>query len=46
VTWALTNCHLMRNRFTIADLAFLTGTWTDKDVAAILDEAAALGAGI
>lgn len=45
VTWALTNCHLMRNRFTIADLAFLTGVWTDKDVAAILDEAAALGAG-
>ena len=46
VTWALTNCHLMRNRFTIADLAFLTGTWTTADTEAVLDEARTLGAGL
>ncbi|MER6434110.1 iron-containing alcohol dehydrogenase [Streptomyces sp900105245] len=45
VTWALANCHLMRNRFTIADLAFLTGTWTFEDVVAVLDEAAQLSGG-
>ncbi|MFE9500570.1 iron-containing alcohol dehydrogenase [Streptomyces collinus] len=45
VTWALANCHLMRNRFTIADLAFLTGTWTAEDVADVLEEAAQVGAG-
>jgi glycerol-1-phosphate dehydrogenase [NAD(P)+] len=30
--WALQNCHLMRDRFTIVDLAELTGFWTDQDV--------------
>jgi glycerol-1-phosphate dehydrogenase [NAD(P)+] len=30
--WAVQNCHLMRDRFTIVDLAELTGHWTDQDV--------------
>jgi glycerol-1-phosphate dehydrogenase [NAD(P)+] len=46
VVWALRNCHLMRNRFTIADLAFLTGNWTDELVDSVLDEAAEMGAGL
>ncbi len=25
--WALSNCHLMRDRFTVADLAFFMGMW-------------------
>lgn len=45
VRWALLNCHLMRNRFTITDLAFLTGCWDEAEVDAVLAEAAALGAG-
>lgn len=45
VRWALANCHLMRDRFTIADLAFLMGLWEADDVDLLLDEAAALDAG-
>ena len=30
--WAVTNCHLMRDRFTIVDLAEVTGCWTDADI--------------
>jgi glycerol-1-phosphate dehydrogenase [NAD(P)+] len=30
VRWAFANCHLMRARFTVADLAFLTGLWTTE----------------
>jgi glycerol-1-phosphate dehydrogenase [NAD(P)+] len=46
VVWAFTNCHLMRNRFTVADLAYLTGNWTADDVETALAEAAKLGAGL
>jgi glycerol-1-phosphate dehydrogenase [NAD(P)+] len=46
VTWALTNCHLMRNRFTIADLAFLTGHWGPDDVAEVIAAAEVLEAGL
>jgi glycerol-1-phosphate dehydrogenase [NAD(P)+] len=46
VVWALTNCHLMRNRFTVADLAFLSNNWTSDDVASTLAEADRLGAGL
>lgn len=45
VIWALSNCHLMRNRFSIADLAFLTGHWEPADVWAAIEEADAIGAG-
>ncbi len=44
--WSIANCHLMRDRFTIADLACFTGCWEQQDVDAILAEAAALGAGL
>jgi glycerol-1-phosphate dehydrogenase [NAD(P)+] len=38
VTWALTNCHLLRDRFSIVDLADLIGAWEPDDVAAVLHE--------
>ena len=44
--WALRSCHLMRDRFTVADLAFLIGAWEDEDVEAVLAEAGELGAGL
>jgi glycerol-1-phosphate dehydrogenase [NAD(P)+] len=43
--WALANCHLMRERFTIVDLAFLLGLWRPQDVEAIIARARSLGAG-
>jgi glycerol-1-phosphate dehydrogenase [NAD(P)+] len=46
VVWALQNCHLMRNRFTIADLAYFSGNWTAELVGSALTEAAELGAGL
>jgi glycerol-1-phosphate dehydrogenase [NAD(P)+] len=46
VRWALTNCHLMRDRFTVVDLAWFLGGW-DADVAEdVLAEAGRLGAGL
>jgi glycerol-1-phosphate dehydrogenase [NAD(P)+] len=36
VEWALTNCHLLRDRFGIVDLADLIGAWGPDDVAAVL----------
>jgi glycerol-1-phosphate dehydrogenase [NAD(P)+] len=44
--WAFANCHLMRDRFTVADLAFFMGAWERADVDALLAEAARLGAGL
>jgi glycerol-1-phosphate dehydrogenase [NAD(P)+] len=44
--WALANCHLMRDRFTIADLACFTGVWGEEDVEDVLAEAAELGVGL
>lgn len=38
VHWALSNCHLMRDRFTVVDLADLIGVWRDDDVARLLTE--------
>lgn len=38
VVWAVTNCHLMRDRFSIIDLADLIGAWRPDDVAAVLAE--------
>jgi glycerol-1-phosphate dehydrogenase [NAD(P)+] len=42
--WALASCHLMRDRFTIVDLAFLLGAWQPADVDAVLAEAEVMGA--
>lgn len=44
--WAVANCHLMRDRFTVADLACFSGCWEEQDVDAVLAEATALGAGL
>jgi glycerol-1-phosphate dehydrogenase [NAD(P)+] len=44
--WAVANCHLMRDRFTIADLACFTCNWGEEDVEVVLAEAAELGAGL
>jgi glycerol-1-phosphate dehydrogenase [NAD(P)+] len=38
VAWALRNCHLLRDRFSVIDLADLMGAWTMDDVAAVLRE--------
>jgi glycerol-1-phosphate dehydrogenase [NAD(P)+] len=34
--WAVASCHLMRDRFTVVDLAEVTGCWTESDVDAVL----------
>jgi glycerol-1-phosphate dehydrogenase [NAD(P)+] len=34
--WALANCQLMRDRFTIVDLAFFLGIWDSADVDSVL----------
>lgn len=44
--WALSNCHLMRDRFVLADLRALTGTWQLADVDRLLTQAAGLRAGL
>lgn len=44
--WAVANCHLMRDRFTVVDLARFAGVWNEAFVDRIFDEAAALGAGL
>jgi len=44
--WAVANCQLMRDRFTVADLATFSGAWSEEDVDAVLAEAAELGAGL
>jgi glycerol-1-phosphate dehydrogenase [NAD(P)+] len=44
--WALMNCHLMRERFTVVDLARFAGLWNERFVDRILSEAATLGAGL
>jgi glycerol-1-phosphate dehydrogenase [NAD(P)+] len=46
VRWALENCHLMRDRFTVADLAFFLGIWSSEHVDDLLAEASALGGGL
>jgi glycerol-1-phosphate dehydrogenase [NAD(P)+] len=44
--WALAHGHLMRDRFSVADLAFFMGIWDSTDVDALLVCAARLGAGL
>lgn len=46
VRWALENCHLMRDRFTVADLAFFLGIWSKTHVDELLADAAVLGGGL
>ncbi|HEY6888524.1 MAG TPA: iron-containing alcohol dehydrogenase [Solirubrobacter sp.] len=44
--WALAHGHLMRDRFSVADLAFFMGIWDSAGVDALLVAAARLGAGL
>lgn len=44
--WALQNCHLMRNRFTIADLLFFLGWWDEAFVEGLLGRARSVGGGL
>ncbi|WP_415853661.1 iron-containing alcohol dehydrogenase [Sinomonas sp. G460-2] len=39
--WAIANCALMRNRFTVVDLLMLLGWWEPGDVDEVLERAAA-----
>lgn len=39
--WAIGNCALMRNRFTVVDLLDLLGWWGDADIAEVLARTAA-----
>jgi Glycerol dehydrogenase and related enzymes len=41
--WAVASCHLMRDRFSVADMACFLGIWDDSCVDAVLTDAAALG---
>jgi glycerol-1-phosphate dehydrogenase [NAD(P)+] len=34
--WAVSNCHLMRNRFNLVDLLDLMGLWTDEMVSELM----------
>ena len=44
--WALANCHLMRNRFTLADLLFFAGWWDEGFVERILERARSAKGGL
>ena len=41
--WALRNCHLMRNRFTVVDLLFFIGWWNDEFVERLFEHARSAG---
>ena len=45
-TWAMNNCHLMRNRFSVIDLLFFTGVWNEDFVQQIIARADSLDAGL
>ena len=44
--WALANCHLMRDRFTVADLAYLLWLWDEAGVERVLALAESYGCGL
>ncbi|MDR1388827.1 MAG: iron-containing alcohol dehydrogenase [Treponema sp.] len=44
--WAITNCHLFRNRFTLADMLFYTGWWNDDFINRITGRAHSMDAGL
>lgn len=44
--WAIRNCHLMRNRFTLVDLLFFLGWWDDTFVERLLERARSVGTGL
>lgn len=46
VRWAIRNCHLMRNRFTIVDLLFFLGWWEDAFIEKLLERSKSVGGGL
>jgi glycerol-1-phosphate dehydrogenase [NAD(P)+] len=44
--WAMTNCHLMRNRFSVIDLLHFTGVWSNEFVQMLIDRADSMDAGL
>ena len=44
--WAIQDCHLMRNRFTIVDLLFFLGWWDGAFVEGLLERARSAGGGL
>jgi glycerol-1-phosphate dehydrogenase [NAD(P)+] len=46
VRWAINNCCLMRNRFSVIDLLYFSGIWDAKFVDMLLDRADKLDAGL
>ncbi|MDO4288196.1 MAG: iron-containing alcohol dehydrogenase [Eubacterium sp.] len=44
--WALLDCHLYRNRFTLSDLLFYLGWWNQEFIERLIQRAAALDAGL
>src|SRR5215210_7076714 len=44
--WAIRNCHLMRERFTLADLLFFAGWWDEAFVERMLERARSAGGGL
>jgi glycerol-1-phosphate dehydrogenase [NAD(P)+] len=44
--WALRNCHLMRDRFVLADLLFFFGWWDDEFVERLFERARSVGGGL
>lgn len=44
--WAIRNCHLMRDRFTIVDLLFFLGWWKDAFIEKLLERAESVGGGL
>jgi glycerol-1-phosphate dehydrogenase [NAD(P)+] len=38
VRWAIRNCHLMRDRFTVIDLAELLGVWSMENIDELLEQ--------
>ncbi|HUK78893.1 MAG TPA: iron-containing alcohol dehydrogenase [Thermoleophilia bacterium] len=45
VRWALASCHLMRDRFSVADLAWSLGLWDDRHVDDLIAETEAIVSG-
>lgn len=46
VIWAVTNCHLMRSRFSVIDLLHFAGVWSDEFVQMLIDRANSMDAGL
>lgn len=44
--WAVTNCHLMRNRFSVIDLLHFTGVWSNEFVQMLISRANSMDAGL